>query len=126
MLKRIPSTVACLLVLAACAGGPPEPPPPPPFSPVGTYDISMNADGMQIGGVIVIEGSAETGYTGSIDTEMGGTGISDIVVTGTTVTFSIAEIGGMVELEFDGDEFMGTMSSSMGDASIQGMRREGG
>ena len=126
MLKRISSTATCLLVLAACAGTPPEPPPPPPFSPAGTYDVSFEMQGMQIGGVLVIEGSPETGYTGTLDTEMGGAGISDLVVTGTTMTFSISEIGGTAEIEFDGDEFMGRMSSSMGDASIQGMKRTGG
>ena len=126
MFKRAPTAAFMLLVLTACgANTPPAPPPPPPFSPAGTYDIMLEMQGMSMGGILVISGSAEAGWGGSIEVEMGGTGLGDVVVSGNTVTFSLAEIGGTAELEFEGDEFMGIMSSSMGDASLQGTKRAG-
>lgn len=123
MFKRLASASALALVLAACAGGPPpEPPAPPPLDPTGTWDMIVEADGMTIGGVMVIEGSAEAGYTGSIDTDMGGAGISDITVDGQLLTFSIPDAGASVTLEFEGDEFSGSMSGVMGEATIYGQR----
>ena len=126
MFKRTPTFAALTLLLSACAGGPPpEPPAPPPLDPVGTYDISVAAQGMEIMGVMVIRGSAEEGYTGSIDTDMGGAAISNIVVEGQTLTFSIPEVGADVEVVFEGEEFSGGMVGSMGNADIYGIRRGG-
>ncbi|MBT4189242.1 MAG: hypothetical protein HOE14_18775 [Gemmatimonadales bacterium] len=126
MFKRAPTAAFMLPVLTACgASTPPAPPPPPPFSPACTFDIMLEMQGMSMGGILVISGSAEAGWGGSIEVEMGGTGLGDVVVSGNTVTFSLAEIGGTAELEFEGDEFMGIMSSSMGDASLQGTKRAG-
>ena len=126
MIKRLTTTAALGLFLSACAGGPPpEPPAPPPLNPAGTYDISVAAQGMEVMGVMVIRGSAEEGYTGSIDTDMGGAAISNIVVEGQTLTFSIPEVGADVEVVFEGDEFSGGMVGSMGNADIFGTRRGG-
>lgn len=125
MLKRLGVAVPLVLLLAAC-GPPPEPPPPPPLDPSGTWDITVTAEGMQIFGVLVFQGSPEEGYTGSIDTEMGGAAVSNIQVNDQTVTFYIPDVNGNVELLFDGDTFTGGMSSDMGQAAFLGTRREGG
>jgi hypothetical protein len=127
MLRRIAPTALLAVVFAACGGGPPpEPPAPPPLDPVGVYDVTVEAQGMSLGGVMSIEGSAEAGYTGSIDTEMGGASIVDIEVVGQEVTFSIPEASAQVRLVFDGSEFSGGLSGAMGDALIFGTRRDGG
>jgi hypothetical protein len=81
---------------------------------------------MEIGGVLVIQGSAEAGYTGNIDTEMGGGAISNVVVEGRTMTFSLYEFGVDAELDFEGDGFVGWVAGSMGDADIYGVKRSGG
>ena len=72
---------------------------------------------------MTIQGSAESGYTGTVDTEMGGGAMSNIVVDGQTLTFSMAEFGMDCELEFEGDEFSGFLSGSMGGADIYGVKR---
>ena len=127
MLKRLTTAATCLLILNACGpGAPPEPPPPPPFTPVGTYDVSISGEGFQMGGVLTIEGSDEAGYSGFIDTEMGGAALSGLAVDGTVVTFSIPEAGVEARLEFEGDAFVGSMSGAMGDGGIEGVRRPGG
>jgi hypothetical protein len=127
MIKRLTTAAATLILLSACAGGPPpEPPAPPPLDPTGTYDITVDAEGMTISGVMVIRGSAEEGYTGSMDTDMGGAGVSDIVVEGQTVTFYIPEAEADVQVIFEGDGFTGGMSGMMGDAGIVGKRRQEG
>lgn len=129
MKKRAFLAAALGLALSACASGPPPAPPapptPPPLDPTGTYDILVSAQGMEIGGTMTIRGSAEAGYTGDVDTEMGGAGMTSIVVDGQTMTFSIPEGGMSGEVVFDGDEFTGTMSGGMGDASITGVKRTG-
>ena len=60
---------------------------------------------MEIAGVLVIQGNATDGYTGSIDTEMGGASITNIMVDGQTLTFSIPDAGADVQVSFAGDEF---------------------
>jgi hypothetical protein len=124
------ATLGCLL--SACAGNPTAEPPAPAAAPVpaaldptGTYDILVTAQGMEIGGVLTIRGSADAGYTGNIDTEMGGAAITDITVDGQTMTFSVPDAGAIVEVIFEGDEFEGQMSGGMGEATIQGVKRSG-
>ncbi len=127
MFKRLTVAAALGLLLGACSGGPPPAPPaPPPFDPSGTYDISINAQGMSIPGIMVIEGSPETGFTGSIDTEMGGAVLSNLALVGRELTFSVPEVGATVQLLFEGDGFTGGMGGAMGEASISGIRRAGG
>ncbi len=127
MIKRVVTLAALGLVLSACAAGPPpEPPGPPPLDPVGTYDISVGIEGMELPGVMVIRESADGGYTGSIDTEMGGASISEVAVEGQTLTFTIPDVGAVVELLFDGDGFSGWLAGDMGEASMTGTKRAGG
>ena len=81
---------------------------------------------MELGGVIIIEGSAEAGYSGSIDTDMGGASLEDIAIDGQTMTFSIPEGGMTAEVVFEGNEFTGWLAGGMGDADIIGVKRTGG
>lgn len=127
MVRRFASPGLLAVLLLACGGGPPpEPPAPPPLDPVGVYDVTVEAQGMSLGGVMSIEGSADEGYTGSIDTDMGGASIVDIMVVGQEVTFSVPDAGAQVRLVFEGDEFSGGLTGAMGDALIFGTRRSGG
>lgn len=128
MLKSIKTLgAAAVLAIAACGGGAPaEPPAPPVFNPAGTYDVNIAAQGMSLGGVLEILGSPDAGYTGSIDTDMGGASVDSIEVSGQIVSFFVPEANAMVELTFDGDAFSGSISGDMGDATITGTKREGG
>ncbi|MBT8336605.1 MAG: hypothetical protein KJO11_08370 [Gemmatimonadetes bacterium] len=126
MRTRALSASLLVLVLAACGGGPPpEPPAPPPLDPTGLWDVMVEAQGMSLTGVMEISGDADAGYTGSIDTDMGGAALSDIEVLGQEVVFVIPDAGAEVRLVFEGDEFTGGISGAMGDAFITGMRRDG-
>jgi hypothetical protein len=131
MRRRLVLTATIGVLVTACAAGSPPAPaappgPPPPLDPTGTYDITVSAQGMEIGGVLIVRGSAEAGYTGSVDTEMGGAALTAIAVEGQTMTFSIPEAGMSAEVTFDGDEFMGWLAGGMGDADIIGVKRSGG
>ncbi len=126
MLKRFSTVTTLSLLLTACAGGPPpEPPPPPPADPAGSWNVSVALEGMDISGVLSIRGSAEDGYTGSIDTDLGGASIANVVVDGQTVTFTIPDAGVDVALFFEGDEFTGELGGAMGVGSIRGVKRAG-
>ena len=126
MIRRLTTAAALGLLLAACAGGPPpEPPAPPPLDPAGTYDLFVFAQGMEIAAVMVIRGSDEEGYTGNIDADMGSASVSNIVVEGQTLTFSIPDAGADVEVVFEGAEFTGSMVGGMGNADISGTKRQG-
>ncbi len=129
MKRRLFWTLAIAFLVNACASGPPPPPPeppaPPPLDPTGTYDIVVYAEGMEVGGTMIIRASANGGYSGDIDTDMGGAAIANIAIDGQTMTFTIPEAGMSAEVEFEGDEFNGSMSGGMGDASITGVKRTG-
>jgi hypothetical protein len=133
MKRRILISAAMALFLNACASAPPSepaapapPPPPAAFDPTGTYDFTVSAQGMEIGGVMTIQGSADAGYTGTVNTEMGGGSMTNVDVDGQTMTFSLSEVGMDAELEFEGDEFSGFLTGGMGDADIYGVKRSGG
>jgi hypothetical protein len=127
MFKKLTLATVGLFLLTACAGGPPpEPPAPPPLDPTGTFDITVDAEGMTVSGVMIIRGSLEEGYTGSIDTEMGGAGMTDLVIEGQTLTFSIPEAGADALVTFEGDGFIGGMNGMMGEAGIVGVKRTEG
>jgi hypothetical protein len=117
-----------VLLLNACAGAPPaEPAAPAPaaLDPAGTYDLTVYAQGMQIGGVLMIKGSTEAGYTGTLNTDIGGGPVSNVAVDGQTLTFSLTEFGAEFEVVFEGDEFSGYVASSMGDGDVVGVKRSG-
>ena len=124
-MKRLVSVLSLGLVLGACGGGAPaEPPEPPPFDPTGDYSVTIEAQGMSIGGSMTISG-AEDAYSGSIDTEMGGAAMSDVVLTGNEMTFSLPDVGVSFRITFEGDEFTGEFDGAVGAGTIYGIR-EGG
>lgn len=126
MIKRLTTAAVLGLLLSACSGGPPpEPPAPPPLDPTGIYDIVVSMEGMDLPGVMMISGSAEAGYSGSIEVEMGGASIADVMVEGQVLTFSIPDVDAQVELLFEGDEFSGDLAGSMGSGTMYGKKREG-
>lgn len=111
---------AAAVAMGACAPSPP--PPPPPLDPTGTFAVSIDAQGQQVGGTLVIRGERGA-YTGSIDTDMGGASIADVVVDGDRVTFSLPEVGVFFQVVFEGDGFTGTFDGAMGAGNIVGTRR---
>jgi hypothetical protein len=123
--KRFLTVLALGLAVSACSGAPPEPPAPPPLDPTGTFRISIDAEGMQVGGTLVIR-ETETGYAGSIDTDMGGAAIADVAVEGNEMTFSVPDAGVYFTVVFEGDEFTGGFDGAMGAGTIRGVRRTGG
>ncbi|MEJ2204031.1 MAG: hypothetical protein P8170_07970 [Gemmatimonadota bacterium] len=121
-MMRKKAFLAAGVILAGC--GPGQPPAPPPLDPTGTYSITIDAEGMQIGGSLVIRGTAEA-FTGSIDTDMGGAALADIAVDGNQVSFTVPEAGVSFQLTFEGEGFNGTFDGAMGTGYITGTRRAG-
>lgn len=121
-MRNLMMLVAAGGLVAAC--GPAAPPAPPPLDPTGTYNITIDAEGMSIGGSLVIRGAADA-YSGSIDTDMGGAAISDVAVEGNQVTFTVPEAGVSFQVLFEGDGFTGTFDGAMGAGYITGKRRAG-
>lgn len=116
------SLVLALGIFLASCGGPADPPAPPPLDPTGTFTVSIDAPGMQVGGVLTIRGTAAA-YTGSIDTDIGSAGLADIMVDGHQVTFSVPDAGVYFTVLFEGDGFTGAFDGAMGAGNIRGTRR---
>lgn len=124
-MTRLATVLALGVALGACAAGaPPEPPPPPPFNPAGDYSVTIEAEGMSIGGSMILQGELDA-LSGSIDTEMGGAALADIVLVGNEMTFSIPDVGISFMLTFDGDEFTGEFDGAMGAGMIFGSKDPG-
>ena len=70
--------------------------------PVGVYGITINADFdgqvMQMFGTLTIENS-DNGLRGSVDTDMGVTSLSGIVVEGSEMKFNVDAEGMLVAFE---------------------------
>jgi hypothetical protein len=75
-----------------------------------------------VSGTLTIRETEER-YSGYIDTDMGGAGVSEIVVEGQTMTFTVPEAGIAFEVTFEGDEFSGSFDGAMGYGTITGVRR---
>lgn len=123
MLKRFPTLLSLVFVLSSCGGPPPEPPAPPPLDPTGAFSVTIDAQGMQVFGTLTIREAGE-GYSGFIDTDMGGAAVADIVVEGDTVSFSVPDAGVDFEVVFEGDGFSGSFDGAMGAGMITGVKQE--
>lgn len=122
-MKRLLTLASFALVLASC-GAPAEPPAPPPLDPTGTFDISVDGQGMAVTGTVTIREAAQ-GYSGYIDTDIGGAALADIVVSGNVVTFTVPEAGVSFMVTFEGAGFTGTYDGAMGTGNIKGTKRSG-
>ena len=118
MIKQLPTAAILGLLLSACAGGP-----PPPVDPTGTYDISISvaAEGFEMPGEMVIQGSAEEGYTGNLDMGGGGNALTNIVVDGQTLSFFLTGADAEVQVTFEGDRFSGELDEAL----LSGTKRKG-
>jgi hypothetical protein len=126
MLRSLTALVAAAVMAGACGGGAPaEPPGPPPFNPTGAYDFAVGMDGQEIYGLLTIEGSVEDGYTGSVESEMGGASITNVQVDDATrtITFSIPDAEATASIVVDGSEFSGSLNGAMGSMSFYGTKR---
>ena len=121
-MQRLLAALTVGLTLTACSGPPPEPPAPPPLDPTGSFRISIDAEGMQVGGTLTIR-ETDTGYSGFIDTDMGGAAIADVAVDGNELTFSVPEAGVVFTVVFEGEEFTGGFDGAMGAGTIRGVKR---
>ncbi len=123
-MTRLATALALGLTLGAC-GGASAPEPPPPFDPTGSYAVTIEAQGMTIGGTLTLGGTLDA-LTGSIDTDMGGAVLADIVLTDTEMTFNVPDVGVSFRLVFDGDDLAGDFDGAMGAGTIYGTKGPGG
>ena len=125
-MNRLAAVLPLTLVLMACSGGPPpEPPAPPPLDPVGIYDCTVTAEGMEIGVTLTITGEAGGGYSGSINSDMGYAAVSDITVDGNRVSF-VADNPEMVvffNVQIEGDTLTGELDAGGFPGYITGRKR---
>jgi len=121
--RLLPS--AMLVLLAACAAGPPPEPPAPEFDPAGLWSFSVDIEGQPLTGTMRIRGSEADGYRGSFSSEAGEARMSRVTFAGTTMSFTIPELGASGTLEFEGDRFTGEFDGDMGIIEVTG-RRQGG
>ena len=99
------------------------------IDPVGVYGITINVDFdgqvMQLFGTLTIENS-DNGLRGSVDTDMGITSLSSIVVEGSAMKFNVDAEGMLVAFEvvFENDGFSGEFDlDGLGGGTISGTKR---
>ena len=99
------------------------------IDPVGVYGITNNVDFdgqvMQLFGTLTIENS-DNGLRGSVDTDMGITSLSSIVVEGSAMKFNVDAEGMLVAFEvvFEDDGFSGEFDlDGLGGGTISGTKR---
>ena len=95
--------------------------------PVGVYGITIDIPeaGFQLPGTMTIENS-DNGLTGSVDTDMGVTSVSNIVVEGAEMKFNVDAEGMVVAFQvvFEDDGFSGQFDlSGLGGGTISGTKR---
>ena len=132
-MKRPIALLLVGLVVAACSqsyGGAaattPEQTPParPALDPVGSFDLRTEAMGSAVTGTFTISGSPGS-YSGSMTTDMGGFGMSDINVDGQELSF-VGESPDVVVfflLVFDGDSFSGEWDAEGMSGVVTGTKR---
>lgn len=124
MQKRLLPTLFVAALLAACASGPP---PPPPWTPAGTYDVSIDAMGMQLDGVMTIT-EADGEFGGTLSTEVGDVSLTDFVVVDHQLTFAgnSPEFSLAFDVTIENEQLSGQFEvAGMGTASIVGTLRTG-
>ena len=127
-MKRLMATLPLALFFAACSSGgayaPSEPAPPPPLDPTGVYDCLLDVDGMEIGATLTINGEAGA-YTGSVDSDMGPSPVSDITVDGQEMTFLVdtPDMSVFFVVVFDGPNFSGDFDAGGMGGVINGTKR---
>jgi hypothetical protein len=127
-MKRLLSTLPLALLFVACSSGganaPAEPAPPPALDPTGVYDCLLDVDGMEIGATVTINGEAGA-YTGSVDSDMGPSPVSDITVDGQEMTFLVdtPDMSVFFVVTFDGPNFSGDFDAGGMGGMIIGTKR---
>lgn len=127
-MKRLLNTLPLALFLAACSSGgssaPAAPAAPPALDPTGVYDCLLDVDGMEIGATLTINGE-EGAYTGSVDSDMGPSPVSDITVDGQEMTFVVdtPDMAVFFVVTFDGPNFSGEFDAGGMGGVISGTKR---
>lgn len=119
-MRRLAVAAALGVTLGAC-GGASAPEPPPPFDPTGTYDITIDAQDMTIGGTLTFRGGLDA-LTGSIDTDMGSAALADIVLTDREMTFAVPDVDVTFRVVFAGDGLAGDFDGAMASGTIVGTK----
>ena len=128
-MKKLLPTIMLAAMVAACSAGPPPPPPPPPWTPTGTYDVSIDAMGMQLGGVLDIT-ETDGEFSGSLGTDMGvvdlntftvDTDSHEVTFVGDSPDFSLT-----FQIMIEEGELIGQFEmAGMGNGAIMGTKRAG-
>lgn len=130
-MRRMMPFLPLALFIVACSGGAsggpapePTPPPPPVLDPVGVYDCFLDVDGMEMAATLTITGTPGA-YTGTVDSEMGTTPVSDITVDGNDMTFLVdtPDMSVFFAVVFDGDDFSGEFDAGGMGGFINGKKR---
>jgi len=116
------------MVGCASVGGAPEAAPEPVWSPAGTWSFTTVAQGVTLGGSVVITEDAN-GYGGRIEPDpssgMPSFPIQSIEMDGMEMTLTADAMGQYVTmlLMFDGDTYEGSWSMAGDGGEVSGVRR---